>query len=171
MIVRIEAGGRIRAVEVRRGDGHLTVTVDGRTQTVDVHHAGGLWSLILGTRSHEIGIVEGLDGAMIVQVDGQPVPVSVDPARRSSGARGRDAATGPGGDMAGPCRIVAPMPGRIVKVLVKPGDGVRPRQGLVVVEAMKMENELRTQRAGTVSEVCVTEGASVEAGALLVIVE
>jgi biotin carboxyl carrier protein len=63
------------------------------------------------------------------------------------------------------------MPGKIVKVLVKPGDSVQPRQGIVVVEAMKMENELRSQKTGTVSEVRVKEGASVEAGAILVVVE
>ena len=63
------------------------------------------------------------------------------------------------------------MPGKIVKVLVKPGDAVEARQGVVIVEAMKMENELRSPKAGTVSEVRVAEGASVEAGAILVIVE
>ena len=50
---------------------------------------------------------------------------------------------------AGPQRVVAPMPGKVVRVLVKPGDEVKPRQGLVVVEAMKMENELRAARDGT----------------------
>ena len=63
------------------------------------------------------------------------------------------------------------MPGRIVKVLVTKGDVVDARQGLVVVEAMKMENELRAPRAGTVSEVLVSEGMSVEAGAVLVVIE
>ena len=68
-------------------------------------------------------------------------------------------------------RVIAPMPGRVVRVLVKPGDEVAARQGLVVVEAMKMENELTVPRAGRVKEVAVAEGASVEAGRLLVIVE
>ena len=63
------------------------------------------------------------------------------------------------------------MPGRVVRVLVKPGDEVAARQGLVVVEAMKMENELAAPRAGRVKEVAVTEGQSVEAGRLLVVVE
>ena len=63
------------------------------------------------------------------------------------------------------------MPGRVVRVLVKPGDNVAARQGLVVVEAMKMENELTAPRAGRVKEVAVAEGQSVEAGRLLVIVE
>jgi biotin carboxyl carrier protein len=68
-------------------------------------------------------------------------------------------------------RVKAPMPGRVVRVLVKAGDTVAARQGLVVVEAMKMENELTVPRAGRVKEVAVAEGASVEAGRLLVIVE
>jgi biotin carboxyl carrier protein len=72
---------------------------------------------------------------------------------------------------AGIQRISAPMPGRIVRVLVKPGDHVDIKQGLVVVEAMKMENELTSPKAGTVKEVLVAEGVSVEAGKLLVVVE
>jgi biotin carboxyl carrier protein len=62
------------------------------------------------------------------------------------------------------------MPGRIVKVLVRPGDAVEARQPLVVVEAMKMENELRAPKAGTVTEVRVTEGSLVEARTVLVVV-
>jgi biotin carboxyl carrier protein len=63
------------------------------------------------------------------------------------------------------------MPGKVVKMLVKPGDEVKARQGLVVVEAMKMENEIRSPKDGRVADVLVTEGASVEAGRLLVVVE
>jgi biotin carboxyl carrier protein len=61
------------------------------------------------------------------------------------------------------------MPGRVVKVLVAVGDAVAARQGLVVVEAMKMENELRAPRAGRVSEVRVREGAPVEANTVLIV--
>ena len=63
------------------------------------------------------------------------------------------------------------MPGRVVRVLVAPGDTVAARQGVVVVEAMKMENELRSPKAGTVKEVAVTPGTSVEAGRVLVVIE
>ena len=63
--------------------------------------------------------------------------------------------------------MTAPMPGKIVKVLVKPGDAVAARQGLVVIEAMKMENELRATRAGRVKDVHVAEGDLVDAGRLL----
>jgi biotin carboxyl carrier protein len=63
------------------------------------------------------------------------------------------------------------MAGKVIKVLVKPGDTVAARQGVVVVEAMKMENELRSPRDGMVAEVKVAEGASVDAGAVLVVIE
>ena len=63
------------------------------------------------------------------------------------------------------------MPGRVLRVLVAVGDEVAHRQGLVVVEAMKMENELTAPKAGKVTEVAVTEGMSVEAGRLLVVIE
>jgi pyruvate carboxylase subunit B len=63
------------------------------------------------------------------------------------------------------------MPGKVVRVLVAAGDAVRPRQGLGVVEAMKMENELRAAREGVVREVLVQEGQSVEAGAALIVVD
>jgi biotin carboxyl carrier protein len=59
----------------------------------------------------------------------------------------------------------------VLRVLVKPGDEVAERQGLLVVEAMKMENEIGSPRAGRVKEVAVSEGLSIEAGRLLVIVE
>jgi biotin carboxyl carrier protein len=68
-------------------------------------------------------------------------------------------------------KIVSPMPGKIVRVLVRPGDHVTAKQGLVVVEAMKMENELRAARDGRVREVAAAEGQSVEAGAVLLVVE
>jgi biotin carboxyl carrier protein len=68
-------------------------------------------------------------------------------------------------------RILAPMPGRIVRVLAAVGDEVALRQPVVVIEAMKMENELRAPKAGRVKEVAVESGASVEAGRLLVVIE
>jgi biotin carboxyl carrier protein len=63
------------------------------------------------------------------------------------------------------------MPGRVVRVLVQAGDEVTARQGVVVVEAMKMENELRSPKAGRVKEVAVAAGTSVEAGRTLLVIE
>ena len=71
----------------------------------------------------------------------------------------------------GPQPLVAPMPGLIVRVLAAPGDDVQAGQGLVVMEAMKMENELRSSGAGRVKRVAVTPGAAVEKGAILIELE
>ena len=142
----------------------VEVEVGGRTRAVDVVPVPGGWSLIVDGRSYEVAVDAGQDRAT-VYVNGQAVPVTIPGAARFGRGRGAGDA-----GATGPRRIVAPMPGRIVKVLVRPGDEVAARQGLVVVEAMKMENELRAPGAGTVTDVKVVEGASVEANAVLVVI-
>ena len=102
-----------------------------------------------------------------MHLDGRTIPVQIRPA----GSFGRQNKAGAGAQTTGPQRVVAPMPGKVVRVLVKPGDDVKARQGLVVVEAMKMENELRAARDGRVRDVAVAEGQSVDAGAVLLVVE
>jgi biotin carboxyl carrier protein len=138
--------------------------------TVDFTRAAERWSLLLRQResaarvSHEVAVEPQAQGLRLVDVDGRTVPVRLlAPGTRAS-------STGGTAHAAGPAAIVAPMPGRVVKVLVAPGDAVAARQGLVVVEAMKMENELRAPRAGTVAEVRVQEGAPVDANAVLVVI-
>ena len=69
---------------------------------------------------------------------------------------------------AGPTRLTAPMPGRVVRVLAEKGQEVKPGDGLVVIEAMKMENELKAETGGIVSRIHVAPGQAVEKGALLV---
>ena len=154
----------------------MTVTVDGRRYVVDVTVVDGVWSLILGSspddrsrRSHEVAIVAShpRSGSLVIHVDGCPVSAAVADGRTLSTGRAADVK----GAAAAPHQVRAPMPGKVVRVLVRPGEAVAPRQGVIVVEAMKMENELRTPRAGRVAEVKVSEGASVEAGAILAIIE
>jgi biotin carboxyl carrier protein len=169
----VEINGRTRRVEIERLESGYAVSLDGRRQRADVTVINGLWSLILGDngsrQSHEIAIVENppASGNLVVHVNGRRVTAAVGAARGSWAQRGAD--TSSVGN--GPRQVTAPMPGKIVKVLVKTGDTVAARQGVVVVEAMKMENELRAPRAGIVAQVNVTEGASVEAGAILIVID
>ena len=166
MTVNVDANGRRYAVEVTDLDGSFLVSIDGRQQAVDVKEIGGVLSVLIGAKSYEVAVA-----GTTVHVDGVPVQVAI-VADRPSWAKGASPAPAGGdGRAEGPQRIVAPMPGKIVKLLVKPGDRVEPRQGLVVVEAMKMENELRARAAGAVKEVHAVEGTTVEAGAILIIVE
>jgi biotin carboxyl carrier protein len=121
-------------------------------------------------KSYEIAFEAAPGGEVVVHVNGIAVPLTVveqrgSSKRRATVLRGGGAA----GSDTGPRAVVAPMPGRIVKVLVQPGEAVQARQGLVVVEAMKMENEVRAPHAGIVADVRVREGSSVEANAVLVV--
>ena len=180
MTCDLEMPGGRRAIEFRRRGAAWEMTLDGRILSVDVTATGGRWSLLIGSpspaasagqgptpgrvaRSYEVAVERRSNGERIVYVNGLAVPVSiVDPRERLVRRRGNVSAE------TGPRSIVSPMPGRIVKVLVREGDVVAAQQGLVVVEAMKMENELRAPRAGQVSAVKVVEGMSVEAKAVLV---
>jgi biotin carboxyl carrier protein len=160
----VEVAGRARTIDVRRSRDGWQVTVDGRPVEVDVHAAGGRLSLLIDRRSYEVAVEPRGSADRLVHINGRQVPVVV-------GRRGRPGAGAAGISAAGPAVVTAPMPGRVVKLLVAAGDRVEVRQGVVVVEAMKMENELRAPKAGTVRELRVTEGTLVEAGATLAIVE
>ena len=171
MTFDIEINGRARTVtiEPERGAGparRFTVRIDGQPVHVDARATNLGWSILFldGGRSVEVALTEGRQGAWVAELPRVAVAAQVDGRRARRGAAGAGAAKGEQ-------RILAPMPGRIVKVLAKPGDEVAARQGLVVIEAMKMENELTSPRAGRVREVAIAEGASVEAGRLLVVVE
>jgi biotin carboxyl carrier protein len=149
---------------VRGKDGRYTVTLDGRALDVDYRETGSAFvSLLVDGSSHEVGI-SSQPGGYRVALDGHDLLVELTPA-----ARGAAAAPAPA--HVGPQRIASPMPGKIVRLLVEAGQEVTAEQGLLVIEAMKMENELRAARAGRVRETCVREGQAVEAGALLVVIE
>ena len=168
MTFEVEINGRTRTVAVDPAangkTGVVRVRVDG--DPVDVHYQStdlGL-SLQFGSRIVDAALTETRPDEWLVQLPGVAMTAVLNGRRSSHGAPSNVAATGEH-------RVLAPMPGRVLRVMVKPGDVVAARQGLVVVEAMKMENELAAPRAGRIRDVAVSEGASVEAGRLLVILE
>ena len=182
MRYEIEAGGRVRRVTVERTGGTFAVALDGRVHHVDaVRIDAHTLSLIVdspvsaetqepgsrrtgGLAVHEtVFAPEGGTGRLVARVGVVPVTVSL--AGRRPGTAGAAALR------SGPVRIVAPMPGKIVRVLVQVGDRVQARQPVVVIEAMKMENELRADRDGTVAEIQAREGTTVESGAALVVIQ
>ncbi len=165
MRFQVEVGGRVREVGIESSGTGTVVTLDGSPVDIEVRPVGeGRLSLRFRAtgRQQDVVITRGRNGAVDVLVGGLRVPVSIRPEGRTGT---RSAASGDA-----PERVVAPMPGKVVKLLVKPGDQVTSRQGVIVVEAMKMENELRAGRDGVVREVLVTEGASVDAGTPLVVI-
>ena len=162
MIFDATVEGRTIRVEVRGGDGRYSLSLDASPLEVDFVPSGRHFaSLLVDGESHEVGIEKRPEG-FVVQFPGDAVNVFLAQAARVGATPVRRAH--------GPARLTAPMPGRVVRVLEAPGADVVAGQGLVVIEAMKMENELVSPRAGRVLEVAVCEGQTVEAGALLALV-
>jgi biotin carboxyl carrier protein len=129
-------------------------------RTADVRQiAPGVWSIIVEGCVYEAMVEQGS-----VRIGGRTYPAEIvdprrwDPGRRSGAGHGQQ-------------RISAPMPGKIVRVLVAEGDAVEAGQGLVVVEAMKMQNEMKAARPGRVARITVSPGAAVGAGDVLVTIE
>lgn len=108
-------------------------------------------------------VLDGETPKLAVFASGRRHAVVIENAHQRAAASVRKAGGGDGGGL-----VVSPMPGKVVKVLVKDGDAVEPGRPLVVVEAMKMENELVAEIAGTVQKVFVQPGDAVEGGARLV---
>jgi len=148
----------------------LRVLVNGRALEIDRDRLQalrevepGVYSVLVDGRSFEVRAVADREGLKL-EVDGQRLEAEViDPRNRSRRER---AALGGGRQ-----NIVTPMPGKVIRVLVREGDRVEVGQGVVVVEAMKMQNEMKALRTGVVVEVHVKDGETVGAGDALVVLE
>jgi biotin carboxyl carrier protein len=148
----------------------LQVLVDGRTIEIDSQQLGsvlqveaGVYSVLVEGTSYEIRILPSPEG-LTASVAGRRFAVEVRDPRDAS--RNSRAAIGSGRQ-----NVTAPMPGKVVRVLVEKGDQVDVGQGLVVVEAMKMQNELKAARPGRVIEIRAREGETVGADGILLVLE
>jgi pyruvate carboxylase subunit B len=149
--VRVTHGARSRVYEAVRVAGNARAST---------------WSLVPeGGGPQALVDVDGAAPDLTITVDNRSVPLKLQTARAKVAGR---AAPPP---KAGPSAVQSPMPGKVVKVLVGVGDEVKSGQGVVVVEAMKMENELKSPKDGKVKAVAVKEGQAVEAGQSLVTLE
>ena len=168
-MMKLEASinGELRRLQLEAPEQTTSVirfAMDSIEQVADIVEVEpGVYSVVVSGRSYEVRVQDATEGYSVA-VGGRNYEVVIrDPRRRSR----RDGAW----QAAGPRAIRAPMPGKIVRVKVAVGDTVEEGDGLIVVEAMKMQNELKAPKDGTVSAVEVEEGDSVAAGAVLVVVE
>ena len=163
--VTIGEGGREYEVIVDGDD----ITIDGQRMRAHLDDAGqGIHTLVLDGRTHTVVSRRGEEkGSFDLSIGGHRFHAEALDAR----ARAIRQLAGIGGRTAAPAHLMAPMPGLVVRVHVAAGDEVQPGQGLVVMEAMKMENELRAVAAGRVKRVAVAPGSAVEKGALLLEME
>jgi biotin carboxyl carrier protein len=157
-----EAGGEAIDVELELGEWpRVRARLADRSLDLEVWESeAGVYRARFGGRSLELRVTPDAGG---YRVDIGPATVDV----RILSRRERLDRLGPGADPQ-QSEVRAPMPGRVVRLLVAEGEEVRAGQGLLVLEAMKMQNEIRAPRAGVVRTLGVREGASVEANGLLV---
>lgn len=156
------SGQKLCAIELE-GDAHRwNITLDGQPVGADaVEITPNSLSLLLEGQSHEVRIVQMPDGRQKLETGREEFTAEVADPRAW---RGRRHGALP---LEGRQQIVAPMPGKIVRVLVKVGDKVEAGKGLFVVEAMKMQNEIRSPKNGVVERLEVKEGQPVNAGEVL----
>ena len=166
MIYEIVINGARRRVEFtapRAGESLATIDVDGRRVEADVAQvSAGTYSILIGGRSVEV-TAESAPGILLVRANGREFQVEIVDPRSWRRARGG------GIELEGRQQLVAPMPGKIVRVLVEAGQEVESGQGLLVIEAMKMQNEVRSPKSGKVEKVA-REGQTVTAGEVLAVV-
>ncbi|MGP0018255.1 MAG: biotin/lipoyl-containing protein [Candidatus Sulfotelmatobacter sp.] len=160
------------------------ITIDGKHYRLDLDRAEGGWSCLVDGREVEVDAVLARPDVLSLRIGNQAYEVKCErvagethlwvgsarfaaEVRDPRSLRGRVRAV----DDHGPRKLTAPMPGKIVRVLVKQGDGVEAGAGVLVVEAMKMQNEIKSPKKGTIQKILVGEGAAVNAGDVLAIVE
>jgi len=153
-------GGSVkRVVELERGDSGWRVSLDGKALDADVVEvAPHTFSILLDGQSHQLQLFPGADGSLQIHDGVHHFTAEVADPRAWRGRRHG------GAEAEGRQQILAPMPGKVIRVLVKAGDHVESGQGLIVVEAMKMQNEIRSPKSGTVGKVVAVEGQAVNAG-------
>jgi biotin carboxyl carrier protein len=162
MKFEVRIGKQTRLVELEREDDRWRIILDGEPLDADaVEIAHNIFSILLRGQSHEIRVTPAASRTLTLQAGSEEFTAEVIDPRAWSGRR-HSAVQAEGRQ-----QIVAPMPGKIVRLLVKAGDTVETGQGLLVVEAMKMQNEIRSPKSGVVERILAEEGQAVNASEVL----
>jgi len=158
----VKISDKTRTIELQRDSGGWQISLDGIALEADVVEiAPDIFSILLNGESFEVRVAPASDGKLTVQTRHRDFTAEV-VDRRAWRGRHHGAV-----EVEGRQQIIAPMPGKVVRLLVKVGDNVEAGQGLLVVEAMKMQNEVRSPKTGTVERLLAREGQPVNAGEVL----
>jgi biotin carboxyl carrier protein len=164
MKLTVKICGRERLVEIERRGGRSQFRLDGRIVLADaVETVPGVYSILLGGDSFEVRVETDADNIR-VYVGGREYAAEICDPRQWRRTRTKIS------EAEGRQQILAPMPGKIVRILAKAGDAVERGQGLMVVEAMKMQNEIKSPKSGKVERLMAREGQTVNAGEALAVV-
>ena len=163
MKIKAIAGEQTFEIVIERQNGNYVVEVDGRRSVVDMQNLeGDFYSFLIEGRSYEVSVEPQKDGYQIRHGASSKTVSFADPTRRAREAMAL---------AKGPLDIVTQMPGRVVRLLVAEGDTVEAGQGVAVVEAMKMENEITTQKAGKVASIAVEIGQNLENNGVIMVID
>jgi biotin carboxyl carrier protein len=163
MKYEITIGGTTRYVDIQpAGEGRYRVAWDGKSHEIDLlKPSPEAYQMLIDGESWEAGCVASPEG-YLVDVMGFSTEVTVVDPRRKALKQAAGAASG---------MLATQMPGRVVRLICKVGDVVKKGQPIIVIEAMKMENEMKSPIDGTIGEILVAEGVAVEAGTKLIRVD
>lgn len=164
MNLRIKINNRVRNVAIHRGSSRDEISLDGKGIAADVVEVRtGVFSVLIDGKVFEACVWHAGEGARVAIRGVEYIAQIEDPRQWRRGAAGSSS-------VEGRHNITAPMPGKVVRVLVKGGEKVALGQGLLIVEAMKMQNEIKALKDGTVEKVAVQEGQPVNAGQVLAVI-
>ncbi len=164
MILEIELAGKKRRLELAQRGDRAQWSIDGRVLEADaVEVESGIYSILIDGKSFEVR-VEPFGEKLAVFVGPRQFEASVRDPREWNRNRANAA------ESEGRQKVTAPMPGKIIRILVSVGESVKAGQGLVVVEAMKMQNEIRSPKSGAVERLSVIEGQTVNAGEAIAVI-
>jgi len=166
MKIELEIDGQLIEAEFNLTGGAAQLRFGGETREAQISEPEpGLFTVIINNHVYRCALETSPGGEVEVVVNGRRIPVAARDRRRLRGQAGADASGG------GQVKLSAPMPGKVVRVLLNAGDEVAAHQGVMVVEAMKMQNEVQSPRAGKIAEIKVTEGQTVNAGETLAVID
>ena len=166
MTYDVVVDNKTHQVELTRGEKTWLCKIDGQEMEVDAQlTTRDVLSVLVGNKAYEIKRERSLQGELHMVIGSARYAVDVQDPRS---LRTRRAVAGVD---AGPQKVKAPMPGKIVRVLVAEKDEVKAGQGIIVMEAMKMQNELKSPKAGTVVEIRVAPGDTVLVGDVLAVID
>ncbi|MGH9769689.1 MAG: biotin/lipoyl-containing protein [Blastocatellia bacterium] len=166
MKLELEIDGQIIEVEFTSAGDSAQLTFGGATHEAQVSEPEpGVFTIIIKDRIYRCALEKSPGGSIEIVVNGERIPVTVRDKKHLRGQAGAGAGAG------GRINLSSPMPGKVVRVLLTAGDEVSAHQGVLVVEAMKMQNEVQSPKAGKVAEIKVAEGQTVNAGEVLAVID
>jgi biotin carboxyl carrier protein len=166
MTYDIVVDGKTHRLELTKGESTWLCKVDGEEIEVDAAlTARDVMSVLVGGKAYEVKRERSLQGELHLVIGSARYAVDVQDPRSLRSRRAT------GGSETGPRKLTAPMPGKIVRIMVAVGDEVKAGQGIIVMEAMKMQNEMKSPKDGRVQKILTSEGSTVNPGDTLAVIE